>query len=59
MLKYIITIAMCDGEYVGQESEFIKQAAQSLNFSEDKIDSVLQPVASSFMVLESLFPRPE
>lgn len=57
MLKYIVTIAMCDGEYVGQESEFIKKAALSLNIAQDKIDTILQPVASSFMVIESLFPR--
>ncbi len=57
MLKYVVTIAMCDGEYVGQESEFIKQAAESLGIEPSEIDTVLQPVASSFMVLESLFPR--
>ncbi len=57
MLKYVVTIAMCDGEYVGQESEFIKQAAESLGIEPSQIDAVLQPVASSFMVLESLFPR--
>lgn len=57
MLKYVVTIAMCDGEYVGQESEFIKQTAESLGIEATQIDSILQPVASSFMVLESLFPR--
>jgi uncharacterized tellurite resistance protein B-like protein len=57
MLKYVVTIAMCDGEYVGQESEFITKAAQSLGFEPDQIDSILQPIAASFMVLESLFPR--
>ncbi len=57
MLKYVVTIAMCDGEYVGQESEFIKKAAGSLGIEEGNIDEVLQPVASSFMVLESLFPK--
>lgn len=57
MLKYVVTIAMCDGEYVGQESEFIKQAAESLGIDPSQIDTILQPVASSFMVLESLFPR--
>lgn len=57
MLKYVVTIAMCDGEYVGQESEFITQAAASLGIEASQIDGILQPVASSFMVLESLFPR--
>ncbi len=59
MLKYVVTIAMCDGEYVGQESEFIKKAAKSLGIASSQIDAILQPVASSFMVLESLFPRSE
>jgi uncharacterized tellurite resistance protein B-like protein len=57
MLKYVVTIAMCDGEYVGQESQFIKKAAKSLGIAPSKIDGILQPVASSFMVLESLFPK--
>ncbi|MBU2514890.1 hypothetical protein KJ966_26520 [bacterium] len=57
MLKYVVTIAMCDGEYAGQESEFIKKAAVSLGIEESNIDAILQPVASSFMVLESLFPK--
>ena len=57
MLKYVVTIAMCDGEYVGQESEFITKAARSLGIEPSSIDTVLQPIAASFMVLESLFPR--
>lgn len=59
MLKYVVTIAMCDGEYVGQESQFIKKAAKSLGIATSAIDGILQPVASSFMVLESLFPKGE
>ncbi len=57
MLKYVVTIAMCDGEYVGQESEFISKAAISLGIEPGQIDSILQPIAASFMVLESLFPK--
>lgn len=55
MMKYVITIAMCDGEYVGKESEFIKEAAKALGIEESKIDSILQPIAGSFMVMHSLF----
>lgn len=57
MLKYVVTIAMCDGEYVGQESEFITKAADSLGIEHAMIDQVLQPIAATFMVLESLFPK--
>ncbi len=56
ILTYLITIAMCDGEYVDQESMFIKQAAQSLGIETTKIDTILQPVASAYMVIQSLFP---
>ena len=57
MLKYVVTIAMCDGEYVGQESEFITKAAGSLGIEHSMIDQILQPIAATFMVLESLFPK--
>ncbi len=57
MLKYVVTIAMCDGEYVGQESEFVKLVANSLDIDEAQVDTILQPVASSFMVIQSLFPK--
>ena len=45
------------GKACVKESEFIKQAAESLGIESSQIDAILQPVASSFMVLESLFPR--
>ncbi|MBU3916273.1 TerB family tellurite resistance protein [bacterium] len=57
MLKYVVIIAMSDGDYAGQESEFIKKAATSLGISQDKIDTILQPVASTFMVVRSMFPK--
>ncbi len=57
MLKYVVIIAMSDGDYAGQESAFIKKAAISLRIPEEKIDTILQPVASTFMVMQSMFPK--
>jgi len=56
LMWHIVAIAMFDGEYVGQEAQFIKETAVALQLDPTKIDDIIQPVAATFMVIQSLFP---
>jgi antitoxin component HigA of HigAB toxin-antitoxin module len=56
LMWHIVAIAMFDGEYVGQEAQFIKETAVALQLDPAKIDDIIQPVAATFMVIQSLFP---
>lgn len=58
LMWHIVAIAMFDGEYVGQEAQFIKETAAALQIDPSKIDEIIQPVAATFMVIQSLFPKP-
>ncbi len=56
LLKHIVAIAMFDGEYVGLEAKFIKETSKALHVEESELETVIQPMASIFMVIQSLFP---
>ena len=56
LMWHIVAIAMFDGEYVGQEAQFIKETAVALQLDPANIDDIIQPVAATFMVIQSLFP---
>ena len=58
LMWHIVAIAMFDGEYVAQEAQFIKETALALQIDPTKIDEIIQPVAATFMVIQSLFPMP-
>jgi len=57
LMWHVVTIAMFDGEYVGEEAEFIVQAAAALHVDPARIDEIVQPVAATFMVMQTLFPK--
>ncbi|NQU66131.1 MAG: hypothetical protein HQ517_17875, partial [SAR324 cluster bacterium] len=58
LMWHIVAIAMFDGEYVGQEAQFIKETAIALQVDPSKIEGIIQPVAAIFMVIQALFPKP-
>jgi len=56
LMWHIVAIAMFDGEYVGMEAQFVKETAVALQIDPATIDDFIQPVAATFMVIQSLFP---
>lgn len=56
LMWHIVSIAMFDGEYVGQEAEFVKKTAAALKIDPARVDEHIQPVAATFMVIQALFP---
>lgn len=56
LMWHVVAIAMFDGEYVGQEADFVKKTAAALQIDPAEIDEFIQPVAATFMVIEALFP---
>jgi uncharacterized tellurite resistance protein B-like protein len=57
LFKYLIEIVLCDQDFDPQESLYVNDVAQILGFDGDKRDEILQPIAATLMVRDSLFPK--
>lgn len=55
IFQYIVEIVMVDGEYSNEEAKFIKQIGASLGYDQHQQDQIIQPVASTLMLRQSLF----
>ncbi|MCP4756526.1 MAG: hypothetical protein GY866_37160 [Proteobacteria bacterium] len=57
LFKYMIEIVLCDQDFDPKESAFVQEAAKVFGFDKARQDEILQPVAATIMVKESLFPK--
>ena len=57
IFKYLIEIVLCDQDFDPQESLYVNDVAQILGFDAAKRDEILQPIAATQMVRDSLFPK--
>jgi len=57
LFKTIIEIVLCDQDFDARESKFVQEMGSALGYDKDSLDQILQPIAASMMVKDSLFPR--
>jgi len=57
LFKYLTEIVMCDGEYDANESKLLTDLAEIFGFTSEERENILQPVISTVMVKNSLFPK--
>lgn len=57
LFRYVIEIVLCDQDFDARESKFVQEMGNALGYDKNALDNVLQPIAASIMVKESLFPR--
>ena len=57
LFKYLTEIVMCDGEYDANESKLLSDLAAIFGFTSEERENILQPVISTVMVKNSLFPK--
>jgi len=57
LFKYLIEIVLCDQDFDPKESMYVNDVAQILGFDKTKRDEILQPIAATLMVKDSLFPK--
>ena len=57
LFKYLVEIVLCDQDFDPKESEYVNHVAEILGFDKTKRDEILQPIAATLMVKESLFPK--